>query len=92
MALKIIDSCTNCCACEPLCPSKAIYAAKPHFMVDSGKCSECLGEFADPQCASICPIEGAIVNEMNEALNPPGSLTGIPPARWAEVKAEIAAR
>ena len=92
MALKIIDSCTNCFACEPLCPSKAIYAAKPHFMVDAGKCSECLGEFADPQCASICPIEGAIVNVMNEALNPPGSLTGIPPARWAEVKAEISAR
>ena len=92
MALKIIASCTNCCACEPLCPSQAIYAAKPHFMVDAGKCSECLGEFADPQCASICPIEGAIVNELNEAMNPPGSLTGIPPARWAEVKAEIAAR
>ena len=92
MALKIIASCTNCRACEPLCPSKAIYAAKPHFMVDAGKCTECLGEFADPQCASICPIEGAIVNEMNEAMNPPGSLTGIPPARWAEVKAEIAAR
>jgi len=92
MALKIIASCTNCCACEPLCPSQAIYAAKPHFMVDAGKCTECLGEFADPQCASICPIEGAIVNELNEALNPPGSLTGIPPARWAEVKAEISAR
>ena len=92
MALKIIASCTNCCACEPLCPSQAIYAAKPHFMVDAGKCTECLGEFADPQCASICPIEGAIVNEMNEAMNPPGSLTGIPPARWAEVKAEISAR
>jgi hypothetical protein len=31
-----------------------------------------------PQCAAICPIEGAIVNELGEALNPPGSLTGIP--------------
>ena len=92
MALKIIASCTNCCACEPLCPSQAIVAAKPHFRIDTGKCTECLGEFADPQCASICPIEGAIVNELNEALNPPGSLTGIPPERWAEARAEIAAR
>ena len=90
--MRIIQSCTNCCACEALCPSKAIYAAKPHFLIDAGKCSECLGEFADPQCASICPIEGAIVNELNEALNPPGSLTGIPPEFWAEVRAEIAAR
>ena len=92
MALKIIDGCVNCWACEPLCPSQAIYAAKPHFLVDAGKCSECLGDFADPQCASICPVEGAIVNELGEALNPPGSLTGISPSRWALVQAEIAAR
>ena len=92
MALKIIDSCVNCWACEPLCPSRAIHEAKPHFLVDADKCSECLGEFADPQCASICPVEGAIVNELGEALNPPGSLTGISPARWAAVQAEIAAR
>ena len=92
MALKIIHGCVNCWACEPLCPSKAIYEAKPHFMVDVAACTECLGEYADPQCVSICPVEGVIVNEQNEPMNPPGSLTGISPARWASVKAEIAAR
>lgn len=92
MALKIIDGCVNCWACEPLCPSQAIYAAKPHFRVDASACTECLGDYADPQCASICPIEGVIVDAQNEALNPPGSLTGISPARWAAVRAEIAAR
>jgi ferredoxin len=92
MALRIIESCVNCWACEPLCPSQAIYEAKPHFLVDANKCTECVGEFADAQCASICPVEGAIVNELNEPLNPPGSLTGISPARWAAVQAEIAAR
>jgi len=92
MALRIIESCVNCWACEPLCPSQAIYEAKPHFLVDASKCTECVGEFADAQCASICPVEGAIVNELNEPLNPPGSLTGISPARWAAVQAEIAAR
>lgn len=92
MALKIIASCVNCWACEPLCPNQAIYAAQPHFLVDAGKCTECLGDFADAQCAAICPVEGAIVNELNEAMNPPGSLTGISPARWAAVQAEIAAR
>lgn len=92
MSLKIIESCVNCWACEPLCPSKAISEAKPHFLIDAGKCTECLGDFADPQCASICPVEGAIVNEANEPMNPPGSLTGITPARWATVQAEIAAR
>lgn len=78
MALEIIELCTNCHACEPLCPSKAIYAAKPHFLIDPDKCTECAGDFADPQCASICPIEGAILDEDGVALNPPGSLTGIP--------------
>ena len=92
MALRIINSCVSCWACEPLCPSQAIHEAKPHFLINSGKCTECLGEYGDPQCASICPIEGAIVNQLNEPLNPPGSLTGIPPDRWAAVKAEIAAR
>jgi ferredoxin len=92
MALKIIDSCVNCWACEALCPNKAIYESRPHFLVNAGKCTECIGEYADAQCAAICPIEGAIVDESNEPLNPPGSLTGISPARWAVVQAENATR
>ena len=79
MAFRIIDSCVNCWACEPVCPSDAIRAVKPHFLIDAGKCTECLGDHADPQCASICPIEGAIVDASGEALNPPGSLSGILP-------------
>lgn len=78
MALEIIELCTNCYACEPLCPNQAIHGAKPHFLIDPDKCNECAGDFADPQCASICPIEGAILNEAGVPLNPPGSLTGIP--------------
>lgn len=92
MALKIIASCVNCWACEPLCPSRAIFEAKPHFRIDAGKCTECLGDYAEPQCVAICPVEGAIVNELNEPMNPPGSLTGISPERWAAVQAEIGAR
>lgn len=79
MAFSIVASCVNCWACEPLCPSRAIRAAKPHFLIDAGKCTECVGDYADPQCASICPIEGAIVDASGQALNPPGSLTGIAP-------------
>lgn len=83
MALEIIESCVNCYACEPLCPSKAIYEAKPHFLIDPAKCTECAGDFADPQCASICPIEGAILDENGIEVNPPGSLTGIPVQKLA---------
>lgn len=86
MALRIVESCVNCWACEPLCPSGAIRAVRPHFRIDAAACTECLGEYADPQCASICPIEGAIVNEMNLPLNPLGSLTGLPPELWQAVR------
>ncbi len=79
MALKIIEGCVNCWACYDLCPSEAIVEAKPHFTIVASKCTECDGDFADPQCASICPIEGVILNAEGEAINPPGSLTGIPP-------------
>ncbi|MBK7766108.1 MAG: 4Fe-4S dicluster domain-containing protein [Sulfuritalea sp.] len=96
MALEIIESCVNCWACLPLCPSRAIHEARPpqfpHFLIDADKCTECVGDFADPQCVAICPIEGAIVDELGVAMNPPGSLTGIPPERWAAAQAEIAAR
>ena len=92
MSLSIIENCVNCWACEPLCPSKAIHEAKPHFMIDPRKCTECDGDYADTQCASICPIEGAILDGFGEAVNPPGSLTGIPPQKMAEAMAEIQAR
>jgi len=92
MALSIIESCVNCWACEPLCPSNAIYEAKPHFLIDSKKCTECEGDFADAQCATICPIEGAILDSFGVELNAPGSLTGIPPAKMEAAMAEIQAR
>ena len=73
MSLSIIDSCVNCWACLDVCPSEAIYEAKPHFMIDAKKCTECEGDHADPQCATICPIEGAILDAAGEAVNPAGS-------------------
>lgn len=92
MALRIVEGCVNCWACEPLCPSQAIVAAKPHFLIDAKRCTECEGTHAQPQCASICPVEGVILNRLGEPLNPPGSLTGIPPERLAAAMAEIQAR
>lgn len=92
MSLSIIESCVNCWACLDVCPSDAIYDAKPHFMIDAKKCTECEGDHAEPQCASICPIEGAILDAAGEAVNPAGSLTGIPPELMEKAMAEIQAR
>jgi ferredoxin len=92
MALKIINTCVNCYACQPLCPSEAIYKAEAHFLIHPKKCTECHDAFADPQCATICPIEGAILDRFGQEINPPGSLTGIPPERMAEAMAMYQAR
>jgi ferredoxin len=89
MAFEIIETCVNCYACEPLCPNQAIYQASPHFMIDPDKCTECIGDFLDAQCASICPIEGAILDELGNPLNPIGSLTGIPPELLAQYQAAL---
>jgi ferredoxin len=79
MAVQITASCINCWACQPLCPAQAIYKTEPHFWVDVRKCTECEGDYAEPQCASICPVESAIVDKLGNPINPPGTLTGIPP-------------
>jgi hypothetical protein len=47
-----------------------------------------VGDFADPQCASICPVEGAILDCDGIPLNPLGSLTGIAPPRPALIVTE----
>lgn len=92
MALKIVDLCVNCWACVDVCPSNAIYHTTPHIKINPSKCTECEGDYADPQCASICPIESAILDATGEPLNPPGSLTGIPPEKMDEAMREIQAR
>jgi ferredoxin len=92
MAYRIIEGCVSCWACEPICPSHAIQATKPHFTIDAAACTGCDGVHADPQCASICPIEGVILDAWGMPVNPPGSLTGIPPERLAAAMAEIRAR
>ena len=85
MALQITEACVNCWACVEVCPNEAIYEDVPHFLIDDGKCTECLGDHAVAQCGAICPIEMAIVNELGEALNPYGSLTGIPVEKLIEL-------
>jgi len=90
MALSIEAACVNCFACMEVCPSEAILEAKPHFLIDAKKCSECEGDFAEPQCASICPIEEAILAADGAPLNPLGSLTGIPVPRLLELARQSA--
>ena len=86
MALTINHLCTACDACLHVCPNDAIVEDRPYYVIEASACTECLGDHAEAQCAAICPIEGAIVDELGIALNLPGSLTGIPPHKLAHLK------
>ncbi|BAP88511.1 4Fe-4S ferredoxin iron-sulfur binding domain-containing protein [Burkholderiales bacterium GJ-E10] len=62
MPYKIIASqCTACSACEPECPNVAIREKNGIFLIDSKKCTECIGHFDDPQCVAVCPVENTCV-------------------------------
>jgi NAD-dependent dihydropyrimidine dehydrogenase PreA subunit len=60
-------------------------------LIDPDKCTECLGDYDDAQCSSICPIEGAILDELGVELNPPGSLTGISMEMLSKYQAAVEA-
>ena len=57
MALLINDDCTACDACVEECPNEAITAGNPIYVIDPGKCSECVGAFDEPQCKLVCPAD-----------------------------------
>jgi ferredoxin len=61
MAMKIVDECISCGACEPECPNEAISAGPSIYVVDSARCSECVGAYDTPRCIEVCPVDGCIV-------------------------------
>lgn len=56
MALMITDECINCDVCEPACPNTAISMGEEHYVIDPGRCTECVGHFDEPQCVELCPV------------------------------------
>lgn len=57
MAIKITEDCVSCGACEPECPNKAISEGDPIYIINPDLCTECVGAFDSPQCASVCPVD-----------------------------------
>ncbi len=72
MPLKIVDDCTSCDACVPVCPNEAISPGDVIYIIDADKCTECVGTDSDPQCVSVCPVDSIIPDperqEPREAL------------------------
>jgi ferredoxin len=54
MALKILDTCTACDACVPVCPNEAIAVGEPIYVINALRCTECVGAEEEPQCILVC--------------------------------------
>ncbi|MCY0898225.1 MAG: YfhL family 4Fe-4S dicluster ferredoxin [Firmicutes bacterium] len=63
MALKIVDECIACGACEPECPNNAISEGPTIYVIDPGHCTECYGFYATQQCVEVCPVESCVEDE-----------------------------
>ena len=61
MAYKITDECISCGACETECKNEAISEGDTIYVIDPGKCTECVGWFESPRCAEVCPVDDACV-------------------------------
>jgi ferredoxin len=57
MSLFITDECINCDVCEPECPNNAISQGPEIYEINPNLCTECVGHFAEPQCAEVCPVD-----------------------------------
>jgi ferredoxin len=57
MAMKITDECISCGACEPECPTEAIFEGDEIYEIDPVKCVECEGYFDTNQCVEVCPVD-----------------------------------
>ena len=62
MAMYIVaQECIACGDCEPVCPTKSITEGKIVFEIDASTCTECEGEYDEPQCVAICEIPSCIL-------------------------------
>lgn len=57
MALKILEECISCGACEPECPTTSITQGASIFEIDPKTCVECVGHFDSPKCVEVCPVD-----------------------------------
>jgi ferredoxin len=57
MATMITDECISCGACLPECPNEAISEGDDIFVIDPGRCTECVGFHDHEACQAVCPVE-----------------------------------
>jgi len=65
MALMITDECIACDACREECPTMAITEDEPYYIINFERCTECVGDYDEPACISVCPVDCIIPDEEN---------------------------
>ncbi len=66
MSLIITDECIACDACREECPNTAIEEGDPIYIIESDRCTECVGSFDEPQCIEVCPVDCIILDSNNQ--------------------------
>ena len=66
MAYKITEECISCGACEPECKNEAITEGQEIYIIDTAKCTECVGWFESSKCAEVCPVDACVVDPANK--------------------------
>jgi ferredoxin len=66
MAFMITEECINCGACEPECPNEAISGGDEIYVIETDKCTECVGHFDESQCAAVCPVDCCVTDPDNK--------------------------
>ena len=62
MAYKITDDCISCGACEAECKNEAISEGEESYVIDAARCTECVGNFEEPKCAEVCPVDACVLD------------------------------
>ena len=66
MSLLITDDCIAYDACREECPNEAIEEGDPIYMIESDRCTECVGHYDEPQCVEVCPVDCIILDKNNQ--------------------------
>ena len=66
MAYKITEECISCGACEPECANEAISEGEEIYVIDPDKCTECVGNYAEPKCVEVCPVDACVADPDHE--------------------------
>ena len=65
MAYLITDDCAMCGLCATQCPNAAISEGEYTFVIDSERCTECVGFTTSPRCVTECPNDAVVPDPRN---------------------------